>query len=155
MNDLQEFRAVEPSRALPHIDFHPDVYRRRPAAVPAQRLSPRALQRALAFIEANLGERFTLEAFAASVGISRFHFARLFRSTTGHSPMEYLMRVRVERSAALLMQRGASICEIAATLGFCDQSHFTRTFRRIMGTSPRDFVRRWQSEAMPRSTVLA
>ena len=93
-------------------------------------------------MESNLGERLTLEAVASSAGISRFHFARLFRITTGCSPMEYLMKVRIERSRDLLDRGDASICAIAVQLGFCDQSHFTRTFRRLIGTSPREYTRR-------------
>jgi AraC family transcriptional regulator len=104
-------------------------------------LNGRALRRALSFIEANLGERFTLETLAANVGISRFHFARLFRLATGYSPMEYLMRQRIERGKLILALGEYSICEIAALLGFCDQSHFTRTFRRMTGMSPRDYAR--------------
>ena len=114
----------------------------RTTRTPAQGLSPRALTRALAFIESNLGERFTLESLAASAGMSRFHFARLFRITIGCSPMEYLMRKRIERGKAMLVRGEVSVCDIAAMLGFCDQSHFTRTFRRLIGMSPRDYARR-------------
>ena len=103
-------------------------------------LGDRALRRALAFIEANLGERFSLETLAVATGISRFHFSRLFRATTGQSPMGYLMSIRVERSKGALTRGDRSICEIAAQLGFCDQSHFTRTFRRHIGMSPREYV---------------
>lgn len=108
-------------------------------------LSPRALQRALAFMEANLGKRLTLAEIAASAAVSRFHFARLFRVTTGHSPMEFLMRARIARSQSLLERGDTSICAVAAALGFCDQSHFTRTFRRLIGVPPREYVRRVQT----------
>lgn len=108
-------------------------------------LSPRALRRALAFMEANLGKRLSLDAVAASAAVSRFHFARLFRVTTGHSPMDFLMRARIDRSQDLLKRGNISICEVAAALGFCDQSHFTRTFRRLTGMSPREFMRRSRS----------
>jgi AraC family transcriptional regulator len=141
MSDLQDLPTGAPARTRAPIEIGRSVAARQQAAARTGRLSPRALQRALQFIEAHLSERFTLDALAASAGISRFHFARLFRSTTGHSPMEFLMRLRVERSTALLARGEASICEIAATLGFCDQSHFTRTFRRMTGMSPSDFVR--------------
>ncbi|HEY0683249.1 MAG TPA: AraC family transcriptional regulator [Steroidobacter sp.] len=108
-------------------------------------LSPRALQRALAFMEANIGKRLTLAEIAASAAVSRFHFARLFRVTTGHSPMEFLMRARIARSQFLLEGGNTSICAVAAALGFCDQSHFTRTFRRLIGMAPREYLRRAQS----------
>lgn len=101
----------------------------------------RAMRRAIAFIEANLGERLSLELLAREAGISRFHFARQFRQATGCSPMKYLMRERIERSKRLLTLGNISMCELATTLGFCDQSHFTRTFRRLTGQSPREYVR--------------
>lgn len=107
-------------------------------------LSPRALARALAFMEANLGKRLTLDAVASSAAVSRFHFARLFRVTTGHSPMEFVTRTRIARSKDMLERGDTSICTVAAALGFCDQSHFTRTFRRLTGMSPREFMRRGQ-----------
>ena len=104
----------------------------------------RTLHRAVAFIEANLGERFSLEILARQAGVSRFHFARQFRRATGFSPMEYLMRQRIERGKRILARGEVSICEVAATLGFCDQSHFTRTFRRMTGQSPREYAR-WRA----------
>ena len=107
-------------------------------------LSPRALQRALAFMDANIGKRLTLAAIANSAAVSRFHFARLFRITTGHSPMEFLVKVRIERSKHLLERGDMSICDVAAALGCCDQSHFTRTFCRLTGMSPREYMRRRQ-----------
>jgi transcriptional regulator GlxA family with amidase domain len=99
------------------------------------------LKRALAFMEANLGERFSLQSLAEEAGVSRFHFARMFRIATGHSPMEYLMRQRIERSKAMLLSDAPSISNVAAVLGFCDQSHFSKTFRRIEGMSPSEFLR--------------
>ena len=50
--------------------------------------------------------------------------------------MEYLKRARVERGKQLLESGEASVCEIASSLGFCDQSHFTRTFRQFAGVTP-------------------
>lgn len=108
-------------------------------------LSQRALRSAITYIEINLGERFTLDTLATAAGVSRFHFARLFRISTGRSPMEFLMRARIERGKQLLKTTEFSICSIAALLGFCDQSHFTRTFRRVTGMAPRDYLRRDQA----------
>jgi transcriptional regulator GlxA family with amidase domain len=104
-------------------------------------LSRRALNRACSYIAENLGERFTLNDLAREAGVSRFHFARLFRISTGRSPMAYLVQSRIERAKQMLLQSDRPVCEIAAALGFCDQSHLTRTFRRITGVTPRDFAR--------------
>lgn len=109
---------------------------------PRRGLSRRALNRACSFIAENLGEHFTLDDLARQAGVSRFHFARLFRVSTGYSPMAYLVKSRIERAKQLLLQDDRAVCEIAAVLGFCDQSHLTRTFRRLTGLTPREFARR-------------
>ena len=104
-------------------------------------LSRRALTRACSYIAENLGERFTLDDLARQAGVSRFHFARLFRVSIGDSPMAYLLKSRIERAKQMLLQDDRPVCEIAAALGFCDQSHLTRTFRRMTGLTPREFAR--------------
>ena len=113
---------------------------------PRRGLSRRALNRACSYIAENLGERFTLDDLARQAGVSRFHFARLFRVSTGDSPMAYLLKSRIERAKQMLLQDDRPVCEIAAVLGFCDQSHLTRTFRRLTGVTPREFARRHSVE---------
>ena len=107
----------------------------------ARGLSASVLHRIRAYIDAHIGEHISLDDLARQAGISRFHFARQFRLTTGESPMGYLRRVRIERSKSILQGRETTIAEIAATLGFSDQSHFTRTFGRLVGVSPGSFAR--------------
>jgi AraC family transcriptional regulator len=114
-------------------------------------LARRNLVRACSYMENNLGRNFTLDELARAVGISRFHFSRLFRESTGESPMGYTLRLRVERAKEMLLQSDRRISEIAVTLGFFDQSHFSRTFRRITGISPGDYVRMCDvAEPLPR-----
>jgi AraC family transcriptional regulator len=103
-------------------------------------LCRRALIRACTYMENNIGENFTLNDLANAAGVSRFHFARLFRVSTSESPMRYLLRLRIERAIEMLERSDQKICEVAAILGFSDQSHFSRTFRRITGVSPKMFA---------------
>jgi len=104
-------------------------------------LSRRTLALACSYMEDNLGENFTLDDLGRAVGVSRFHFSRLFRVSTGQSPMGYSLRLRIERAKEMLLQGDRKICEIAMELGFFDQSHFSRTFRRMTGVSPGEYVR--------------
>jgi AraC family transcriptional regulator len=105
-------------------------------------LNVRAFTRVRAYMHANLSERVTLSDLARIAEVSRFHFARQFRIRTGESPMGYLLRARIERAKDVLRNdNSATVADIAATLGFADQSHFTRTFRRLVGTSPTDYRR--------------
>ncbi len=102
---------------------------------------PCAMDRAHAFIETHIGERFTLAELAGAACVSRFHFSRLFRASTGMSPMDYVLKLRIQRAQGMLLAEGRKISAMAAELGFFDQSHFTRTFRRVTGMSPREFAR--------------
>lgn len=104
-------------------------------------LSARALSRALAFIEQRMCDGFTLDELARTAAISRFHFARQFRVSTGYSPMGYLLHRRIEQACDALRRDCGCIADIAAGLGFFDQSHFTRTFRRVTGMTPRAWAK--------------
>lgn len=103
-------------------------------------LNSRAEQRVRRFLENSLGERFTLADMADAACMSRFHFARMFRISFGISPMDYVLRRRVEQAKQVLRRQDTTIASVAASLGFCDQSHFTRSFKRITGCSPRQFI---------------
>jgi AraC family transcriptional regulator len=113
-----------------------------------------ALRRVGAYIDDHIGERISLDELAHQAGVSRFHFARQFRLSTGESPMGYLRRVRIERSKSILQTRDSTIAQVAARLGFSDQSHFTRIFGRLVGVSPGNFARSddWKSDAVARSS---
>jgi AraC-like DNA-binding protein len=105
------------------------------------------LRRVVAHVEANLGEHISLDQLAALAGMSRFHFARQFRISTGHSPMGYVRHARIERATAILRERNITIARVAVSLGFADQSHFTRTFGRFIGVSPKSFADRHRMRA--------
>jgi AraC family transcriptional regulator len=109
------------------------------AVCPPGALAMRAFREVCAFIDGNLGNRLSLGDLAAIAGVSRFHFARQFRLRTGETPMGYVLRRRVERAQQLLGGRGCRISDVAALLGFADQSHFTRTFKRFVGVSPSQY----------------
>jgi AraC family transcriptional regulator len=99
------------------------------------------LRRAIDFIHDHLSEDISLKAIADAVGISPFHFSRLFKRSTGTSPHQYLLRCRTERAKQLLLQSSESIADVALRLGFCDQSHMTTHFKRAYGVTPKAFLR--------------
>jgi AraC family transcriptional regulator len=99
-------------------------------------LSRRALMRACSYMEANLGERLSLRDIAGAACVSRSHFARMFRVSTGHSVIAYLYRLRIERAKAVLIAGEVALADLAVALGFSHQSHFTRVFRRHAGMTP-------------------
>ncbi len=102
--------------------------------------SPRGVLRAIDYIERHLGDPVSVAELAAVACMSRFHLARLFRASTGASPMAYLRRRRIEQAQVLLRRGGRKVSEIASDLCFFDQSHFVRSFRQATGCTPRSFA---------------
>jgi AraC family transcriptional regulator len=96
------------------------------------------LQRVIEFIIDHLSEDLLLEAIAQEAGMSQYHFARLFKQTTGLSPYQYVIKCRIERAKLLLLQSKLKISEVASMVGFADQSQFTRHFKRLLGVTPKE-----------------
>ena len=124
------------------------------------RLSGRRLQRAIEHIRLHMSENVRLDDVAAAAGLSSFHFARMFKKTTGLTPHRYLMKARVERAKSLLREFEKSLTEIAIECGFCDHSHMSKVFRRLTGMAPVEFRDGWrarQKQALttPPSTLSA
>lgn len=99
-------------------------------------LGPARLAKVLALMRARLDEDLGLDALAAAVGLTPWHFARAFRAATGETPLARLRRLRVERAAELIRAHTAPLAEIALACGFADQTHMTRAFRTVLGTTP-------------------
>ncbi|WP_141312797.1 helix-turn-helix domain-containing protein, partial [Novacetimonas hansenii] len=97
------------------------------------------LRRVLDHMEAHLAEPFDLDCLAALCGMSRFHFSRSFRTTTGQPPSGWFMQHRVQKASEMLRKTNLSIIEIALGIGYDSPSHFAQVFRRVTGVSPRHY----------------
>jgi AraC family transcriptional regulator len=104
-------------------------------------LSPAALRRVQLFVEANLERPLPVAALAERTGLSAFHFARAFKTSTGRTPRAFVEARRVERARALLRESERSLVQIAIDTGFGTQSRFTTTFRRATGFTPARYRR--------------
>jgi AraC family transcriptional regulator len=69
--------------------------------------------------------------------MSPYHFSRLFKQSTGHSPYQFVIKCRVERARELLLNSDLSIAQITYTVGFANQSHLTNHFKRMLGVTPK------------------
>lgn len=69
-------------------------------------------------------------------GVKQFEFPRVFRSSVGITPYQYILQERVDWAEHLLQSTDMSLAEISYTAGFSSQSHFTRTFRKQKGVTP-------------------
>jgi len=99
-------------------------------------LAPWQERRAKEMMLAHMDGDLPLADLAQACGLSRSHFARAFRETTGLPPHRWLMQARLDRAKDYLRTSQLLLGQIAHLCGYADQSHFTRTFSRAMGCSP-------------------
>lgn len=93
------------------------------------------------YIESMLADPISLSQLADQVGLSTYHFCRVFKSTTGLSPHKYVMLKRIEFASACLKRNDMSIQDIAFAAGFGDASHFSNQFKAETGTTPSAYRR--------------
>jgi len=105
-------------------------------------LGDRQMAAAIGAMHAEPARRWTLQALAALVGMSRTSFAVKFRETVGVSPIAYLTEWRMLSAADRMADSSAPISAIALDLGYESESAFSTAFKRTMGCSPRRYIRR-------------
>lgn len=101
----------------------------------ARALSPRQLHITHDFVQANLASDLRVAQLAELHDMSAYHFARLFKTTTGTTPHRFVTDQRIE-AAQRLLAGTLPLAEIAFSVGFSSQSHFTEAFRKRMGRAP-------------------
>lgn len=101
---------------------------------PDVRLDPK-IEDTLSYINENLSRELTVDALAARVYLSRYHFMRLFKAQTGSTVHAYVRQKRL-LYAARLIREGINANKAAADSGFADYSSFHRAFRESFGMSP-------------------
>ncbi len=105
-------------------------------------LSPHALRRAIERLGSDSYTDVSLTALASDAGLSRFHFCRAFKESTGLSPHAWLRQQRLEQAMNMLRDTDASIASVAAQLGYASQTAFTAAFKKLTGETPSDWRRR-------------
>jgi AraC-like DNA-binding protein len=102
---------------------------------------PLVAQRARDYLHSHMHQDIGLDDLAQAVGIDRFRLSRAFKAAFGLAPHAYLIQLRLTRARRLLA-RGELPVDVAATLGFADQSHLGRWFQRAYRMTPADYRRR-------------
>jgi AraC family transcriptional regulator len=131
LDGLAQTLAIHLVRHYGHIGAPPAQKR---GALPAFKL-----QRVTQVMEAGLDRPFSLENLAAEAGLSPYHFSRMFKQSTGSSPSEYFIQLKVAKARRLLRETEMNIVSIALDLGYASPSHFARVFKRQIGVTPRAY----------------
>lgn len=93
------------------------------------------------YIDAHLHEDISLDVLAVLTGLTTYHFLRLFKQSTGETPLQFIIRCRMERAKALLAAR-VSVTDVAMDVGYESVSHFITLFKRRTGRTPFEYQRK-------------
>ncbi|WP_274365042.1 response regulator transcription factor [Paenibacillus thermotolerans] len=95
--------------------------------------------KALEYIRRHYLESITLQQVADVVHVSKNYFSILFKKTTGHNFIDYVIELRIQKAKELLSGTDLKIYEVAEQSGFNDVKYFSKLFKKITGYSPMDY----------------
>jgi AraC family transcriptional regulator len=107
-----------------------------PPSPPQGRLRMSEVERLVGYVDSRLSTNIALTELAGLLGYSESQLVRLFKSSFGVSPYQYVLQRRVERAKSLLTDGRHSLAEIALACGFATQSHFSASFKARIGLTP-------------------
>lgn len=93
----------------------------------------------MAYVKDNFKQEITTESLASLVFVTKAHLGRLFRETLGYSPIQYVLRTRIQYAQRLLITTDFSILTIANEVGINDVSYFIRLFKQKIGFTPQEY----------------
>lgn len=103
------------------------------------------VRRAMDYMAVNLSQPLTVAEIAEATGVERHLLSKTFVRETGMTVKQYLAKRRCEIAAELLQNRGTSVQEVAAYVGYPDNNYFSKVFKANQGVSPQSY----QSEHWP------
>ena len=95
----------------------------------------------ISLLENRYKEHWSVAKISRMASMAPSTLLPVFKKVTGYSPIDYLLHVRLNRAAELLLKTASPVSEIAAECGFSDSNYFSRQFRKNYGLSPRDYRR--------------
>ena len=98
-----------------------------------------AIQKTLIQLNENFKEDFEIDYLAKAANMSRSNFVKYFKIITGVSPLQYILKLRLNYACRKLLSSDKSITDIAFDAGFSDSNYFSRLFLKNLKCTPRDF----------------
>lgn len=100
------------------------------------RKSNQSIDASIEYIHANFDKKIKVEAIARAAFVSQYHFSRRFKKHTGFSPYQYLLRFRLQRARAMMLQDFLSIKEVCYRTGFTSIDYFSSAFTKMYSVCP-------------------
>lgn len=97
------------------------------------------VEQAIRWLTLQYYQEISIEQMAQSLGYHRTHLSKMFKQHTGMSPMNFLLKIRMERAKHLLLQEKLTVEQVASSVGFTDPLYFSKQFKKWYGRSPSDY----------------
>ena len=104
-----------------------------------QTAKERLTSNAIEYLKSHYTDKFSLDELADALFINKNYLARVFKETTGTTPLHYHNQLRCDLASRLLEDESYSISVVAFKSGFASASHFSRIFRNNMGITPSEY----------------
>ncbi|MEM8794035.1 MAG: AraC family transcriptional regulator [Pseudomonadota bacterium] len=90
------------------------------------------------YVGQHIDRQILVDELAKISGLSRHHFSRRFKATTGNTPYQYVLQKKLDAAAEYLAsRRSRSVIDVAQSVGFESPAQFAKAFRRRFGQTPR------------------
>ncbi|MEJ8306850.1 helix-turn-helix domain-containing protein [Saccharibacillus sacchari] len=99
------------------------------------------VQDTISHIEQNYASELSVQDLADRAELPRWHYLRVFKQLTGHTPSGYITQVRIEQAKSLLLQSEGKVWEVAHQVGYPDEQYFNRRFKQQTGNAPGEYAR--------------
>lgn len=109
------------------------------AQAPANVLPAFRFRKIETLMQQMLEQGIQIEELAAAVDMSKSHFSRMFKNTTGRAPMQHFIRLRMAKARQLLRETDRSVIQIGMEVGYSTPSHFAQVFRKETGLTPTEY----------------
>ncbi len=97
---------------------------------------------AIYYLENHHTQEITLEQLADTLYVSPTYLSKVFKESTGMSPINYLIQVRLKHAKELLANEQLTIREISQAVGYQDAYHFSKLFKKYYGVSPSQLAKK-------------
>jgi AraC-like DNA-binding protein len=103
------------------------------------------MDRAIQYMHQHFGRKLTVAGLAQMLSMSPSHFTGLFKKETGLPPMDYLIKIRIEKAKKLIRADDKMpLTEVALQCGFNSLSHFSVSFSKHMHRTPSQYRLEYQ-----------
>ena len=104
-----------------------------------------SVNKAIEYINEHYGNKITITDLAHIACLSPSHFTRIFKSETGFSPTDYIMKTRLDIAKRMLRVGDTPVTTIALECGFNSSSYLSHCFTRAYNISPSQFKKSMQT----------